>query len=50
MGRPPLLHPASEIVKMRVTLKMKRKLISLARAAGMTLSAYMIACGLGGLK
>lgn len=50
MPRPHLPEAASEVIRMRIKPKDKRKLVRLARAAGLSLSAYLIACGLKGLE
>ncbi len=50
MGRPQSDNPASDTIRMRVTPKDKRKLKKLASAAELTLSAYLLACGLAGPK
>ena len=46
MPRPPSDNPASETIRLRVTPKDKAKLQRLAKRAGLTLSAYLLACGL----
>ncbi len=50
MGRPQSTNPASESIRMRVTPKDKAKLVRLSITAGMSLSAYLLACGLAGPK
>ena len=48
MSRPPIDDPASEQIRIRVTPKDKAKLQRLAKRSGMSLSAYLIDCGLCG--
>ena len=48
MSRPPINDPASEQIRIRVTPKDKAKLQRLAKRADLSLSAYLIACGLLG--
>jgi len=47
VARPQSDNPASETIRIRVTPTDKRKLQRLAKKAGLSLSAYLIACGLG---
>ncbi len=50
MARPLLDNPASALVRFRLTPANKIRLVRKAKAAGLSLSAYLLACGLRGLK
>ena len=43
MGRPPLKNPRGVLVALRLTASEKRRLVKAAKAAGTSLSAYLMA-------
>ena len=47
MPRPPSDNPASDLIRARCTPEQKAEIRKRALAAGMSLSAYVLACALG---